>query len=98
MALNDEGNAERLKTAYGDDIIYIANQGWAVWRGSKYDLRQGATEADKIAAKLSKLVSEEASAVKSIDYSKFPFEFNQCPVLRSCSTMLIAAAMHHGSA
>jgi hypothetical protein len=41
MRLNDEGNAKRLKATYGDDIIYIATQGWAVWCGSKYDLRQG---------------------------------------------------------
>lgn len=79
LPLNDQGNALRLKSAYGDKIIYIVSRGWAVWNGSKYDLVQGEIEAAKIAATLGELVAEEAQAIRELVRTKHTFDHSEYP-------------------
>lgn len=57
---NDEDNAARILSSYGDDLVFVSGRGWAVWDGTRYSLRSGKLAAREIAHKLRRLVLEES--------------------------------------
>lgn len=60
LEMNDEDNAARILSAYGEDLIFVSGKGWAVWDGTRYSFRSGALAAREISHKLRRLVLEEA--------------------------------------
>lgn len=57
---NDEDNAARILSSFGDDLVFVSGRGWAVWDGTRYSLRSGGLAAREIGHKLRALVLEEA--------------------------------------
>ncbi|MEM8849270.1 MAG: phage/plasmid primase, P4 family [Pseudomonadota bacterium] len=60
LKMNDEDNAARILSAYGDDIVFVSGKGWAVWDGTRYSFRSGNLAAREIGHRLRALVNEEA--------------------------------------
>ncbi|KPD10316.1 hypothetical protein AN476_21625 [Phaeobacter sp. 11ANDIMAR09] len=60
LEMNDEDNAARILSAYGEDLIFVSGKGWAVWDGTRYSFRSGALAAREIGHRLRRLVLEEA--------------------------------------
>lgn len=57
---NDEDNAARILSEYGEDIVFVSGKGWAVWDGSRYSFRSGNLAAREIGHRLRQLVLDEA--------------------------------------
>lgn len=60
LEMNDEDNAARILSVYGEDLVFVSGKGWAVWDGTRYSFRSGHLAAREIAHKLRQLVLEEA--------------------------------------
>lgn len=68
---NDLSNARRLAAVYGEDIIYMAGRGWAVWNGACYSFEAGEVGAQEIASRLPDIIKEEADAARQEEISDF---------------------------
>jgi P4 family phage/plasmid primase-like protien len=66
----DDDNAERLRRAYGRDMLYVTGKGWGVWVGDRYDFDDGRLLARAIGQKLRELVKAEAQAAGWRDYDE----------------------------
>ncbi len=60
LEMNDEDNAARILSAYGQDLVFVSGKGWAVWDGSRFSFRSGNLAAREIGHQLRQLVLEEA--------------------------------------
>ncbi|MQQ09096.1 hypothetical protein GFB49_11575 [Epibacterium sp. SM1979] len=60
LEMNDEDNAARILSVYGEELVFVSGKGWAVWDGTRYSFRSGHLAAREIAHKLRQLVLEEA--------------------------------------
>lgn len=65
LEMNDEGNAARILSTYGADLVYVSGKGWAVWDGMRYSFRSGNLAAREIGHKLRTLVMEEAAYLEA---------------------------------
>ncbi len=62
QALNDFGNAVRLKTRFGEDLLFVENVGWFVWDRKRWLRSDG--EALKLAHRTAQAIRDEAAALK----------------------------------
>ena len=62
--LNDFGNANRLIARHGDLLMYVANVGWFVWDGARWNHDGGESEALKLAHKTAYAIASEAKALR----------------------------------
>ena len=70
LEMNDEDNAARILSAYGEDLLFVSGKGWAVWDGTRYSFRSGPLAAREVGHKLRRLVLEEADYLqRTIDPS-----------------------------
>lgn len=60
LEFNDEDNATRILSVFGDDLVFVSGKGWAVWDGTRYSFRSGNLAAREIGHRLRQLVLEEA--------------------------------------
>jgi putative DNA primase/helicase len=65
LPLNDLGNRNRLVSRSGDDLIYVAGLGWAVWNGNRYLFRDGDLVAKQAASGLMDSLLEEAEWIRA---------------------------------
>lgn len=70
LELCDDDNAERLRRAYGRDMLYVTGKGWGVWTGDRFDFDDGRHRARAIGQKLRELVKAEAAAARMEDYAE----------------------------
>lgn len=63
LELADEDNAERLRRAYGRNLLFVIGRGWGGWSGTHFDFDAGPWIARACAAKLRELVRAEALAM-----------------------------------
>lgn len=71
LELNDSGNARRLLSVYGPDLLFNYGKKWGVWDGNRYSFQSGPLKAAEIAARLPDLVQEEIAAVKARQFDEF---------------------------
>lgn len=74
LEMNDEDNAARILSSYGEDLVFVSGKGWAVWDGQRYSFRSGNLAAREIGHRLRQLVLEEA------EYAKWNAEFTDWQV------------------
>lgn len=60
LETNDEDNAARILSAFGNSLVFVSGRGWAVWDGTRFSLLSGGLAAREIGHKLRALVLEEA--------------------------------------
>ena len=60
LEMNDEDNAARILSSYGEDLVFVSGKGWAVWDGTRYSFRSGNLAAREVGHRLRQLVLEEA--------------------------------------
>lgn len=60
LEMNDEDNAARILSTFGDDLVYVSGKGWAVWDDRRYSFRAGNLAAREVGHRLRQLVMEEA--------------------------------------
>ncbi|MBT8169887.1 DNA primase family protein [Falsiruegeria litorea] len=65
LEMNDEDNAARILSAFGEDLVFVSGKGWAVWDGTRYSFRSGNLAAREVGHKLRQLVLEEADYVQA---------------------------------
>lgn len=75
LEMNDEDNASRILSSYGDDLVFVSGKGWAVWDGQRYSFRAGNLAAREIGHRLRQLVLEEA------EWAKWNAEFEDWQVM-----------------
>ncbi|MEM7724328.1 MAG: hypothetical protein AAF376_18435, partial [Pseudomonadota bacterium] len=76
LEMNDEDNAARILSAYGDDLVFVSGKGWAVWDGTRYSFRSGPLAAREIGHRLRELVREEADFLQD-NYDAEPSEIEE---------------------
>jgi P4 family phage/plasmid primase-like protien len=74
LELNDRGNALRLLSEFGDDLIFTLGKGWGVWDGARYSFKSGPLRAAEIAAKLPDLVAQEITAERERSYDELTLQ------------------------
>lgn len=75
LEMNDEDNAARILSSYGEDLVFVSGKGWAVWDGTRYSFRAGNLAAREIGHRLRQLVLEEA------EWAKWNAEFEDWQVM-----------------
>jgi len=60
LSENDDDNARRLLSEYGEDLLYVGGKNWAVWDGLRYSFEGGELAAFEVGSKLRALVDAEA--------------------------------------
>ena len=76
LEMNDEENAARILSSYGEDLVFVSGKGWAVWDGTRYSFRSGNLAARQIGHRLRQLVLEEAEWVEA-NYHAEPEEIEE---------------------
>jgi putative DNA primase/helicase len=61
---NDAGNAERLLTRYGQDLIYVADVGWHWWDGKRWSYEHGLTMANRLAHETVRCIYDECTSMQ----------------------------------
>jgi putative DNA primase/helicase len=61
---NDYGNAQRLITRYGEDLLWVEGIGWFVWDGARWNRDGGTDAARRLAHQTALLIWREVEAVK----------------------------------
>jgi P4 family phage/plasmid primase-like protien len=61
----DVGNAERLRMAFGDQLLFVPGLGWVAWSSKIWEAEFGESAALTVASKLPDLLIEEAAALSS---------------------------------
>ena len=61
---NDFGNANRLITRFGNDLLYVENVGWFAWDGTRWDREGGRAAAMRLCHRVAQLIRDEAKALK----------------------------------
>jgi P4 family phage/plasmid primase-like protien len=76
LEMNDEDNAARILSTYGEDLVFVSGKGWAVWDGTRYSFRSGNLAAREIGHRLRQLVLEEAEYLQA-NYDPAPEEVEE---------------------
>ncbi|NKD88178.1 hypothetical protein HEQ72_07625 [Haematospirillum sp. 15-248] len=61
---NDAGNAERLLSRFGNDLLYVQDIGWAWWDGRRWSLEMGYTMANRLAHETVRHIYDEVQALQ----------------------------------
>jgi putative DNA primase/helicase len=61
---NDIGNAERLRARYGHSLLSVAEVGWHIWDGCRWDGQDGDTLALRYAHLTAKAIFDEANELE----------------------------------
>ncbi|MEM7619531.1 MAG: phage/plasmid primase, P4 family [Pseudomonadota bacterium] len=64
---NDYGNARRLITRFGYDLIFVEQLGWQVWDGKRWRTEDGEAQALIRAHQTAEAIFDEASTLKDFD-------------------------------
>lgn len=70
----DDDNAERLRRAFGDDLLFVTGKGWGVWTGARFDFDNGKHLARRVGMRLRELVKAEAEAADRRDIDEVTLE------------------------
>ena len=65
LSENDEDNARRILSEYGEDLLFVTGRNWAVWDGTRFSFSRGDLRAFGVASKLRGLVEAEADYAES---------------------------------
>ncbi|HEY1630812.1 MAG TPA: phage/plasmid primase, P4 family [Rhizomicrobium sp.] len=63
--LNDFGNAKRLQTRFGEDLMHVEKVGWFTWDGARWDVESGEAHAIKRGHQVSQQIIAEAKALQA---------------------------------
>lgn len=63
---NDKGNAARLISHFGDQLIYVTGIGWYSWDGRRWDGENGPVAAEKFAQLIPQAIKLEAAALEGL--------------------------------
>lgn len=61
---NDIGNAERLSTRFGHNLIFVANRGWFSWTETHWLNKEGRNFVRAAAIKTARLITGEAQCIE----------------------------------
>lgn len=61
--LNDVGNARRLMTRFGKDLMYVRELGWLAWTGTHWSRQDGPRLAHRFAHRTALKIFDEAKAL-----------------------------------
>ncbi|MFN3615038.1 MAG: phage/plasmid primase, P4 family [Rubrimonas sp.] len=70
----DDDNAERLRRAFGEDMLFVTGLGWGVWTGALFDFDNGRHLARRMGMLLRELVKAEAEAAGKRDIDQLTLE------------------------
>lgn len=70
LTRNDAGNAERLLTRFGEDILYVRDVGWHWWDGRRWSVEIGQVTVEKLAHDTARRIHDEVAALQDADGDK----------------------------
>jgi putative DNA primase/helicase len=63
---SDKGNGERLIQRYGDKLVFVDQNGWAVWDGKRFAYELGEGAATKLCHRMVEKLRDEVMALRDL--------------------------------
>lgn len=63
---SDKGNGERLIQRYGDKLVFVDQNGWAVWDGKRFAYELGEGAATKLCHRMVERLRDEVMALRDL--------------------------------